>query len=68
MDTVSNNAPRLLTAKEVGARLGVSAKTARRMAYDGRLPAIKLGRSPKAPLRFDVDELDAWLYSKEGTS
>lgn len=45
---------RLLTAKEVGERLGLHERTVSRMAAEGRLEGRKVGRG----WRFDPDHLD----------
>ena len=49
--------PDLLTATQVGQRLGVDASTIYRMAADGRLPAVKVGRQ----WRFHAGVVDALL-------
>jgi excisionase family DNA binding protein len=48
----------LLTAREVGARLGVSAETVLRWSRRGELPFV---RFPGGAIRFREDGLDAWL-------
>jgi excisionase family DNA binding protein len=48
---------RLLTVREVAAELGVSPVTVYRWVTDGRVPAIRLGVGPRAPVRIDPDEL-----------
>jgi len=50
----------LLRPSEVATRLSVSRSWVYAAAHDGRLPAIRLG-GPDGPLRFDPDEIDAWL-------
>jgi len=49
--------PHLLTAHDVGRRLGVDPSTVYRMAGDGRLPAIKVGRQ----WRFPAEHLEVVL-------
>ena len=49
---------RLLTARQVGDRLGVSAETILRWTRRGDLPGFKL---PGGAIRFRAAELDAWL-------
>jgi excisionase family DNA binding protein len=49
---------RLLTARELADRLGVSVETVLRWARRGKLPAVYL--SSRA-IRFREDEIDAWL-------
>jgi len=52
---------RLLTARQVGDRLGVSAETVLRWTRRGDLPGFRL---PGGALRFSADELDAWLAAR----
>ncbi len=47
----------LLTAEEVGTRLGLSPRTIYKWAGQKRIPALKVGGA----LRFRPSELDAWL-------
>jgi excisionase family DNA binding protein len=49
----------LLTAKQVQDRLHVDATTIYRMAADGRLPAVKVGRQWRFPAD-DVEEMISW--------
>jgi len=51
----------LLTVADVAERFGQHPETIRRKARDGEIPALKLGTSPRAPFRFDRDELEAWV-------
>ena len=53
MQVVQDTRERLLSADEVGRRLGIDVSTVYRMAGDGRLPAIKVGRQ----WRFPVDSI-----------
>lgn len=48
---------RLLSAKQVAERLGLSPLTVAEMMRDGRLPAVKLGRLP----RVRTSDLDAYI-------
>jgi excisionase family DNA binding protein len=52
-----NRSNELLTASNVGRRLGVDTSTIYRMAADGRLPAVKVGRQ----WRFPRDEVERVL-------
>jgi excisionase family DNA binding protein len=52
---------RLLTAREVADRLGVSAETVLRWSRRRELPAIKL---PGGAIRYRADELDDWLAQR----
>lgn len=48
---------RLLDAKEVAARLGVSESWVREAARTGALPCVRLGRY----VRFDPDDVERWI-------
>jgi excisionase family DNA binding protein len=62
-------ARRLITADEVAAMICCSAKTVYAWAELGYIPSIKLGAGRKAPLRFDSEEIHAWLrFWKEETA
>jgi excisionase family DNA binding protein len=52
---------RLLTAREVADRLGVTAETILRWTRRGELPAFRL---PGGAIRFREDELDEWLAQR----
>src|SRR5881296_1666036 len=52
---------RLLTIREVAARLSLSESTVRRRIEMGELPAHRLGSGPQPPVRVDPDELEAWI-------
>jgi excisionase family DNA binding protein len=52
---------RLLTTREVAERLGVSPETVLRRWRAGELPGFRLGGTV---LRFDSDEVDAWLEAR----
>ena len=54
---------RLLSVREVAARLRVSERQVRRLIPAGALPALKLGRK-RAAVRVDERELEAWLYGR----
>jgi excisionase family DNA binding protein len=48
----------LFTARQVGELLGISPRTVLSWTRAGRLPAFKL---PSGAVRYEGDELDAWL-------
>lgn len=48
---------RLLTTKELAHLMTLSEASVRRKARMGELPSIKCGRSKKAALRFDFEEV-----------
>ena len=50
----------MLTTAQAAERLGVHPETLRRMIRDGRLKAIHLGNGPKAKIRVDEKELQAF--------
>jgi excisionase family DNA binding protein len=50
----------LLTVAQVAERFALSPKTVRNLVHRNAIPYRKLGAGPKAPLRFDPDELDRW--------
>jgi predicted DNA-binding transcriptional regulator AlpA len=52
---------RLLTAREVGERLGLSTESVLRRYRRGELPGFRLASNC---LRFDADELAAWLEER----
>ncbi len=51
---------RLLTAREVADRLGLTTETVLVWVRQGRLPAFRLGRA----IRFREADLDAWLEER----
>lgn len=59
---------KLLTADQVAAIICCSAKTVYSWAELGQIPSIKIGTGRKALLRFDSEEVNAWLkFWKEET-
>jgi excisionase family DNA binding protein len=54
---------RLLTAREVAERLGVSVETILRWHRRGDLPGVRLSSNV---LRFDVDDVDAFIAERYG--
>lgn len=52
---------RLLTAREVACRLGVSTETVLRWTRSGELPGFRM---PGGALRYDELELDDWLADR----
>ncbi len=47
----------LLTARELGERIGLKPDTVLDKWERGELPGYKFGLSPNAPVRFDLDEV-----------
>ena len=54
-------ADRLLTARELGEHLGMSASWVLDEFEAGRLPGFKLGDGKARPVRFRPSEVEAWL-------
>lgn len=52
---------RLLTAREVADRLGVTAETILRWTRRGELPAIRLPGTARGRLRYRAEDVDAWI-------
>jgi len=60
---------RLLTAEQVAEIICCSPKTVYSWAELGHIPSIKIGTGRKALLRFDSEEIHAWLqFWKEQTA
>jgi excisionase family DNA binding protein len=55
---------RLLTARDVAERLGVSPETVLRWTRRGDLPAFRL---PSGQIRYREDDLEAWLEERATT-
>jgi excisionase family DNA binding protein len=53
---------RFLTTREMAAFVRQSEETIRRRAGRGELPALRVGTGPRAPFRFDREEVERWLY------
>jgi excisionase family DNA binding protein len=60
MDMTANLDTDLLKPTEVAARLRVSRSWVYEAAKEGRIPSVRLG-GPDGPLRFLLDDVDAWL-------
>lgn len=61
---MSHPVQQFMTVQEVAAMINISEKTVRRLIWDGRLPAIRVGDSDRSPLRIPVDGLNDWLYGE----
>jgi excisionase family DNA binding protein len=61
LESIDRMAEQLLNAKELAARLGVALLTVYRMAEQGRIPSVPIGRM----LRFDFDAVLKHLGSSE---
>ena len=65
-DPERRSAPKLLRPSDLMQRLGVSRSWLYQAAKDGRIPSVRLG-GPDGPLRFDPDDIAAWLErAREG--
>ena len=62
--TMQTNGQSLLTARKVQTMFGVDRSTVYRMAEDGRLPAIKIGRQ----WRFRPEEIERLLVASPGAA
>ena len=62
--TMQTNGQSLLTARQVQTMFGVDRSTVYRMAEDGRLPALKIGRQ----WRFRPEEIERLLSANPGTA
>jgi excisionase family DNA binding protein len=62
--TMQTNGQSLLTARQVQTMFGVDRSTVYRMAEDGRLPALKIGRQ----WRFRPEEIERLLVASPGTA
>lgn len=58
----------VFTRAETAQMLKVSLRTLDRWARDGALRFIKLGHSPKAPIRFRVEDIEEFLESHTSIS
>ena len=59
-------AQKLLTVDEAAAKLRVSRWSISRRVASGEIPALRVGSGPRAPIRIDEHELQAWLYREDG--
>jgi excisionase family DNA binding protein len=55
----------LLTVGEVALRLRQSPRCVRDKIAAGEIPAVKIGSGPRAPIRVDAAEFEAWLFSAD---
>ena len=62
----ADEASAMLTVSEAAARLRVEPGTVRLWITTKSLPAIRLGRSPHAPIRFRVRDLEQWIAEQNG--
>jgi excisionase family DNA binding protein len=60
-DGYATNPSRLVTAREVAERLGVSTETVLRWTRDGKLPGFRM---PGGALRYQEADLAAWLFER----
>jgi excisionase family DNA binding protein len=58
---------RLLTVGEAALVLRQSPRSVRGKIAAGVIPALKIGAGPRAPIRIDSGELDAWLEARHLT-
>jgi excisionase family DNA binding protein len=65
MQTVPTESTKLLSVKEVALRLRISEWSVYQKIHHEGLPAVRLGRGNRQPIRIDERELDRWLYEIE---
>jgi excisionase family DNA binding protein len=51
----------LLNAADAAEYLGTTTKHMYRLVHERRIPFVKLGDGAKAPVRFKVADLEAWI-------
>jgi excisionase family DNA binding protein len=61
MEQNSNIGPFLLDKHELAELLGVSVPTISLWTYGRRIPFFRLGKGPRARVRFNPDEVRTWL-------
>lgn len=52
---------RLRSLHQVADYLGLNERTVRQHIAAGHFPAYRLGTGPKAPIRIDLADVEAWL-------
>lgn len=62
---MSNEPERLLTLTEAARYLSVSRRTLQNWVWARKVPFVKLGPAPNAPVRFRPEALRAWLAEHE---
>jgi predicted DNA-binding transcriptional regulator AlpA len=55
---------RLLTAAQLGEKLGMSTRWVLTEFEEGRLPGFKMNDTPRGRLRFRESEVERWLESR----
>ena len=55
-----------MTTAEVADLFRVCEQTIRRMHAKGELVGLRLGNSPRAPLKFKREDVDAYLVKQKG--
>lgn len=60
-----NMQTKLMTVEELSKYLGRSKSSIYVMVYRGQLPYIKLGTGKNGSLRFDCEEIEAFLETKK---
>jgi len=57
--------PRLLTVREVALTLRQSERTVRDKIASADLPAVRIGSGPRAPIRVEAAELEAFIHDRK---
>ena len=65
MATKQHKPQKLLTVSEVAQQLRLSKWSVYRRISEGSLPAVRVGSSPRAPLRVDATELAQYVYGDD---
>ena len=56
---------RLLTVKEAAAFLAVSPRSLWALTNTGEIPSVRFGTGTRQSVRYDIDDLDAWIASRK---
>lgn len=61
-----NEPKKTLTPQDVAELLQLEERTVRRMYNEGLIKGSRVGRSPRGPLRFTQEDVEAYLESTRG--
>lgn len=56
---------RMLSIRDVAARLGIAYDTAWKLVHAGEIAGVKLGRAQSSPIRIDPAELERYLAAHQ---
>ena len=57
---------RLMKSAEAASYLGISPRSLWTLENCGEIPAVRFGGGERKSVRFDIEDLRAWLESKKG--